>query len=196
MKPADKPKKAAPAGAKPRPGKPASGGGAGFKAILFNLAGAAAAGLLIMFLFQHHEPTSPTDTYVNSGYDWLLNTMLENNLKTIEQYPDKTLQERYVLKWGPGEILYIDSVRKLTPENAIVMIPPHTVLSQVGFKSCGDLPWVTYFLYPRQVVYGDSVNSPLYAKADYVMSVNGWGLDKSPTPVTAPQPFMVLPLKK
>lgn len=195
MKPADKPKKAASA-ARPRPGKPATAGAPGFKAILFNLAGAAAAGLLVMFLFQHNEPTSPTDTYINSGYDWLLNTMLENNLKTIEQYPDKTTAEKYVLKWGPGEILYIDSLRKLTPENAIIMIPPKTVLTQVGFKSCVDLPWLMYFLYPRQVVYGDSVNDPLYSRANYVMALNGWGLDRSPIPVAAPQPFMVLPLKK
>lgn len=194
MKPADKPKKVIPASAKPKPGKPS--GGVGFGAVIFNVVGVIVAGVIIMLLFQHNEPTGPEDIHVNSGYDWLLNSMLKNNLDLIDKNPDKTLDEKYLLKWGTAEIVYIDSVRKLTPETAIVMLPPKSVLLTVGFKSVVDLPWVTYFLYPRQVVYGDSIRDPLYDKANYLVSLNGWGLDKMKTPVERPTPFMVLPLNK
>jgi hypothetical protein len=194
MKPADKPKKVIPASVRHKPGKPA--GSFGFGAIIFNIVGAIVAGLIVTFLFQHNEPTGPEDTHVNSGYDWLLNSMLKNNLETIDKNPDKTLQERYLLKWGTAEIVYIDSVRKLTPDTSIVMLPPKSVLLTVGFKSVVDLPWVTYFLYPRRVVYGDSIRDPLYDRANYLVSLNGWGLDKIKTPVEKPTPFMVLPLNK
>lgn len=198
MKPADKPKKVIPVTPKAKPGKSAPSGPNRFTAILFNVGGAILAGLFIMFIFQHHEPsqTDPSETHFNSGYDWLLNSMLKNNLETIEKNPDKTIQERYLLKWGTAEIVYIDSMKKLTPDTAILMLPPKSVTTAVGFKSMVDLPWVVYFLYPRRVVYGDSIHDPLYDKADYLVSINGWGLDKVKTPVEKPAPFLVLPLHK
>jgi hypothetical protein len=216
MKPADKPRKVVPASARPQPGK--SQGGISFTALIFNFAGAIVAGLIVMFLFQHNEPTGPEDIHVNSGYDWMLNSMLENNLNSIEKNPSKLslcllhptmifgdtlskggfvdMHQQYLLKWGTAETVYIDSVRKLTPDTSIVMLPPQSVLLTVGFKSVVDLPWVTYFLYPRRVVYGDSIRDPLYDRANYLVSLNGWGLDKIKTPVEKPTPFMVLPLNK
>ena len=198
MKPADKPKKVIPTPAKPKSVKPASTGSVSFSAILLNVAGAIVAGLFLMFFFQHNEPNpnDPGETHINSGYDWLLNSMLKNNLETIDKNPDKTLQEKYLLKWGTAEIVYIDSIKRSTPETAIVMLPPKSVIQAVGFKSVVDLPWVTYFLYPRRVVYGDSIRDPLYDKADYLIAINGWGLDKLKYQVEKPQPFMVLPFHK
>jgi hypothetical protein len=59
-----------------------------------------------------------------------------------------------------------------------------------------DLPWITYFLYPRRMVYEDDKGkSPLYAQATYVVSINGYGIDKLNYQVKQ-EPFMVLPLRK
>jgi hypothetical protein len=196
MKPADKPKKVTPAPGKPRPVKPDSTSSVRFSAIIFNVVGAIVAVVFLTMFFQHNEPTSAEDVHINSGYDWLLNTMLKNNLETIDKNPDKTLQQKYLLKWGTAEIIYVDSIRKLTPETAIVMLPPKSVIQSVGFKSVVDLPWITYFLYPRQVVYGDSIHDPLFAKATYVVSLNGWMTDRVTYPIEHPQPFMVLPIHK
>jgi hypothetical protein len=202
MKPTDNQKKAAAATPKPKakttgdkqPGKAAIR----FSAVMFNIVGAVAGIMLISAIFQHHEPeaANPGETHMNAGYDWLLNSMLANNLKTIEENPDKTTQQKYEMKWGPGEILYTNKIKLATPENAIILLPPKSIIQAVGFKSVVDLPWITYFLYPRQIVYEDSIKSPLYDRANYIVSINGWGLNKTGYPVDKPEQFMVLPIKK
>ena len=157
MKPNDKQKKApAPLPrAKAMPKDPTTSG-VRFTAVLFNIVGAVVSVLFLTAFFQHHEPdpANPTETHLNSGYDWLLNTMLKGNLETIERNPDKTLIQRYELKWGQGEITYVNKIKEQTPDNAIVLLPPKKILLDVGFKSVVDLPWITYFLYPRRMVYG------------------------------------------
>jgi len=219
MKPTDKQKKSpAPAPkAKVKAGEKVSGTGAvRFSAILLNVAGAVAAVIFLTVFFQHNEPdaANPTGAW-NQGYDWVKNSMLANNLKQIDENPGKSVEEKYLLKWGPGEIVYVNQMKKAIPENGIVLLPPHDFFKQVGFVmtqtgpvlqpaggqnvakfSMIDIAWITYFLYPRQVVYGDSVNSPLYAKANYLASFNGWGLDKLNYKVDKPEQFMVLPIKK
>lgn len=201
MKPGEKQKKTSPAPVKQYKKAPAKVSGTATArpgAILYNIVGALAAGILLAVLFQHHEPdpANPGETHLNSGYDWMLNTMLAGNLKTIEDNPGKTIQQRYELKWGQGEITYTNRIRSSTPDSAIILMPPKKALTGLGIKSMVDLPWLTYFLYPRMVAYSDSVESPLAGKATYLVSVNGWGLDKVGYTVEKPEPFMILPIKK
>ena len=198
MKPADKQKKGIPAATKPKSGNATSTRSVRFGAIVWNVSLAVVAIVFLNIFFQHNEPNpaDPGETHINSGYDWLLNTMLKNNLETISNNPDKTLQQKYELKWGPGEIKYVDSIRRKTPEASIVMLPPKSLIQGIGFKSVVDLPWITYFLYPRKVVYGDSIRDPLYDKADYIVAINGWGLDKLKYQVEKPEQFMILPINK
>lgn len=172
--------------------------GTNFLKVIANIGGAIIAGIFLTIVFKHNEPDpqNPADQPLNRGYDWLLNIMLKGNLETIEKYPDLTTQQRYEMKWGGGEISYVFKVKNETPDSAVILFPPKKNLQDVGFKSVVDLPWATYFLYPRKVVYqDDSTKNPFYAQADYLISINGWGLDKSPTPVAQPQAFMILKLK-
>lgn len=200
MKPADKQKKApvAPPKAKAAPKPSAGGSSVRFSAIMFNIVGAIVAGLLLSAIFQHHEPDQANpEVHMNSGYDWLLNSMLANNLKTIEENPGKTIQQRYEMKWGQGEVTYVNKIKEQTPETAIVLLPPKKTIQEVGFKSVVELPWITYFLYPRKVVYEDDKDkSALYAQATHVVSINGYGIDKVKYAVEKPEPFMVLPINK
>jgi hypothetical protein len=94
------------------------------------------------------------------------------------------------------------------------MLPPAKVFKEVGFVmtqtgpvvqkagepncktfSMSELPWITYFVYPRRVVYADSVGTDLHG-ASYIVSIGGWGLDRLKYPVDNPQSFMVLPVNK
>ena len=169
-----------------KPGqKTSEGNGGGFFKVMINLGGAAVAGIIIMMLFSSV-----------SGYDWLLNTMLKGNLETIEKYPDLTPQQRYEAKWG-GEINYLFQIKNSTPDSAIIILPPRETILEAGFKGLHELPHTTYFLYPRIVIYeDDKAKYPQYAKATYLVSVNGWGLDRFSPAVANPQPFMVLPLQQ
>ncbi|MFN8276150.1 MAG: hypothetical protein U0T84_01580 [Chitinophagales bacterium] len=196
MKPSKQPKPAATkASATAR--KPASAGASRFTAILLNVGAALVAGVFLMVLFNHTElDAQHPEPAWNSGYDWLLNSMLKNNLETIDQHPDLTVQQRYEAKWG-GEIGYFNQVKNQTPENAVVLLPTKAMLKEAGFKSVVDLPWATYFLYPRKVVYEDDKSTdPKYAQATHLVSINGWGLDKLNYQPQQPQAFMVLPIKK
>ena len=115
---------------------------------------------------------------------------------TIEKYPNLSIAERYELKWG-GEIAYVNRIKQQTPDSAIIIVPPKKLLTQAGFKSAQEMAWLTYFVYPRKVVYEDDKDSSkLYAKANYILSVNGWGFDKVNYQVQKPEGFMILPLKK
>lgn len=201
MKPTDKKRPPAPQPkAKAKAGEKTPGASPiRFSAIIFNIAGAIVSVMLLSAFFQHHEAdqANPTETHLNAGYDWLLNSMLKANLDIIDKNPEKTLQQRYELKWGQGEITYTDKIRQATPDSAIILMPPKKTLQEVGFKSMVDLPWLTYFLYPRRMVYEDDKDkSALYGKSTYVVSINGYGLDKVGYPVEKPEPFMVLPIKK
>jgi len=154
-------------------------------AIFFNLIG---GGLAVMFLYIIFSNVQ--------GYDWLYNTMLKNNFETIEKYPNLTIPERYEAKWG-GEIGYINRIKQQTPDSAIILVPPKKILTQAGFKSAVELPWLTYFVYPRKVVYEDDKDSSkLYSHVNYVLAVNGWGFDKVNYRIDKPEAFMILPMKK
>lgn len=170
---------------KSSPQRPAQQNGrGGFLSFMINLGGAVASVVIIMALFNNVE-----------GYDWLLNTMLKGNLETIEKYPNLTTQQRYEAKWG-GEVNYLFQIKSSTPDSAIVLLPPRQTLKDVGLKSMVDPPHVAYFLYPRKAVYeDDKATNKNYKYAKFLVSVNGWGLDKLSQPVSNPQPFMILPIQ-
>ena len=112
------------------------------------------------------------------------------------QKKPETEQQKYEAKWGQGEITYVYKIKNGTPDSSIILLPPKKTFTDVGFKSAPDLPWITYFLYPRIVVYEDEkATNPNYAKANYLVSINGWGIDKVSTPIEKPEPFMILKLK-
>jgi hypothetical protein len=219
MKPTDKPKKTIAPAAKPRPKASDKIPGTvpvRFSAIIFNVIGAVASILILSSFFQHHDPdpNNPTETHMNSGYDWLYNTMLKANLETIEKNPDKTLLEKYELKWGPGEILFVNQIKTVVPDTATVLLPPRSIFKQVGYVmtqtgpivqridqpncknfSMSDVAWISYFLYPRKIVFADSTGSSVKGAA-YIVSIAGWGLDRVKYPVEKPESFMVLPITK
>jgi hypothetical protein len=180
-----------------------SGGTAFFSWLFFNLIGGGIAAAVIYVLFSPWVSGTEADELAKTGklnpniegYYWLYNTMLKGNLETIDKYPDLTFAQRYEAK--SGEIGYVRRINQSTPVTAIIIIPPKKLLTQAGFKSAVELPWLTYFVYPRKVVYEDDKDSSaLYAQANYILALQGWGLNKLSYRVDKPEAFMVLPLKK
>jgi len=176
--------------------------GLGFMSgIFFNLIGGALAVLFIYVLFapwpsDADAPTKEAPKPNIQGYYWLYHIMLKGNFETIEKYPNLTIPQRYEAKWG-GEIAYINRIKQSTPDSAVIIIPPRKLLTQAGFKSAVELPWLTYFVYPRKVVYEDDKDSSkIYNQANYILAVNGWGFDKVNYHIDRPEAFMILPLKK
>jgi hypothetical protein len=175
-----------------------------FKSMLLNLIGGVLAATFIYFLFAPWtagmEDAEATKILESSkpnidGYYWLYNQMLANNLKTIAKYPDLTFAQRYEAK--SAEIGAISRIKQQTPDSAIIIIPPRKILAQAKLTSAEELPWLTYFVYPRKVVYEDDKDSSkLYSHANYIMELNGWGFDKLNYTVERPEALMILPLKK
>ena len=219
MKPTDKQKKAPQP--QPKPKAKASTQIPGtvpvrFSAIIYNVIGAVISVIFLSSFFQHHDqdPNNPAETHINSGYDWMFNTMLKGNMDLIDKNPDKNLQQKYELKWGPGEIVYVNQIKTIVPDTAMVLLPPAKLFKELGYVmtqtgpvvqrldqqgcknfSMSDLPWITYFLYPRRFVYADSVGTDLHG-ATYIVSIGGWGVDRLKYLVEKPEPFMVLPITK
>jgi hypothetical protein len=181
-----------------------SGSSAFLLTILFNGFGGVIAIMIIYVLFSPWVSGAEADELVKTdklnptvkGYYWLYHTMLKNNFETIEKYPDLNIAQRYELKWG-GEIGYVNRIKQLTPDSAIIIIPPRKLLTAAGFKSTVELPWLTYFVYPRKVVYEDDKDSSkIYSQATHILALQGWGLDRLNYRVDKPEAFMILPLKK
>lgn len=172
--------------------------GSFFSKLIANIGGAFIAVIFIMIVFRHNEPDpqNPDKEPINHGYDWMLNTMLKGSLEAIDQYPDLTTEQRYELKWGGGEITYVFEIKRQTPDSAVILFPPKAYMEERGAKSMQQRPWLTYFLYPRKVIYEDDKDRlPLYDEADYIVSIEGWGFDKLSEPIVEPYSFMILKLK-
>lgn len=92
---------------------------------------------------------------------------------------------------------YLKYLRENTPENAVILLPPSAAVdtsSEMKFMSHSD--WVEYFIYPRLCVSEDEKMSKpeLYAKANYVAIVFGWGYDKLHYVPAKYEPEIVLPI--
>ncbi len=122
---------------------------------------------------------------VNTGYKWMTDTFIELNLKRIKMYKNLTFEERQVAKLGYN-VQFLKYISDNTPEDAIILMPPDSIIQQDGVDSDFDRymknkVWVSYFLYPRKVVFEkEKETSPIYAKATHLAVINGWGYDRLP----------------
>ena len=122
---------------------------------------------------------------VNKGYNWMSETLIKLNLKRIKMYKNSTFEEKQAAKMGYN-VQYLNYVNENTPDDAIILMPPDSIIQQEGVKSDFDKHmknkvWVSYFLYPRKVVFEkEKETSTLYNKATHLAVINGWGYDRLP----------------
>jgi len=164
--------------------------------IVFNVIALLVAMLFIRTIFKptSTESNQPNQSF-NMGYDWLYNQMLKSNMDFIKENPKLNFREKYISKWGEGEISYLFKIKDSTSEKDILLIPPQNVLTSAGFKTMGARPFSSYFLFPRKVYIADS-SGTVPKDVTKIVSFNGWGVDKNVEPPQTLQPFMILNVKK
>jgi hypothetical protein len=93
--------------------------------------------------------------------------------------PELTLQQKRLFKIG--SYWYIDYMRESTPSNAVILLPPKSVIADTSeFNLVNNSEWMEYFLFPRLCISEDekATKPELYSKITHVAIVNGWGYDK------------------
>lgn len=112
-----------------------------------------------------------------------ISTDMPDDLRFIYLHWKSSAEEKYDFRFGDTFTL-LNNIAKRTPRDAIIIMPPDSVLlnseSKVKFhKEIIQKSWASYFVYPRVLVYEKEKNTnPLYQKANYVVILDGWGLDK------------------
>lgn len=140
----------------------------------------------------------------NSGYEWVWNSLVTENLKFINKNRSLSDAQKMQAKFGVDAAI-IDYIKQNTPEDAVILFPPQSVLladsaSYQFTKGLGGIKsrnWTLDFLYPRKLVYFDEKDqNPFFPQLTHTVVMDGWGyqfLDYEPATYNN---FDVLPLKK
>jgi len=125
---------------------------------------------------------------------------LPNDNYFIFLHWNNTTGQKDVLRFG-STFQYLSYINEHTPTNAIIIMPPDSVLLKNNgkiklMKEITEKQWASYFVYPRKLVYEkEKSTNPLYENATYVAIVNGWGYDKLQYTLTDKPENYVAPLK-
>ncbi len=138
---------------------------------------------------------------INSGYKWMHETLIGANLKIIKKYKALSFRQKQEAKLG-FNVRFLNHLADNTPDTAIILMPPDTIILPLQGKSDFDKymknkTWVSYFLYPRKVVYErEKETSHLYSTATHIAIMNEWGYHKLPYNVKNKAKHSILELKK
>jgi hypothetical protein len=152
-----------------------------------------------------------------SGYSWVF-SMVGSNLEAIEQYEEQARKQGRKFgtpeKWETKlqyQYTYLHSIIENTPEDAVILFPPEehikkakiqqrdaagNVSEKKAFVFLHSLAWTSYFLYPRQAIFEDEVetNPSLYKKATHVAIIDNWGYHKLKFAPTNRLPYTIISL--
>lgn len=139
----------------------------------------------------------------NVGYKWVANDLIYENLLYFYKHPYLTNNQKLESKFGIDAAV-IQQIRKATPDDAIILMPPVKVLLSEtstypfmpGNGGIKNRNWAVYFLYPRKLIYADeeAKMQVLSQKATHVVCINGWGFDKITYPIANKQDLQILKL--
>lgn len=112
----------------------------------------------------------------NKGYNWMWEVLIKENREAIDKYAEATNYDKNLNRHG-NLFAFMNYINEETPENAIILMPGDSVLSQLNpaLKLSGlkNRNMVTFFIYPRKAVYPDSeFDKKELPKANYVALVN------------------------
>ncbi len=150
-----------------------------------------AVGLLFFFVLQGIY------NYTES-YKWLNKVLFLQNYNFMTKYSDYTTDQRLQSKLGYFAS-YMQFVKKHTPDSAIILMPPDSIIKGVDKKY--KMKWLnskrhtTYFLYPRKPVYMKNSEDSVYLKkVTHVAIVNGYGYQHLPFRVKNKTKYTVIPV--
>lgn len=113
------------------------------------------------------------------SYNWAF-ALISSNLETIEKFPDSTYDEKMNLKLG-FKYSYCKFLKDNSPDDAIIMMPPKSVIKadkklNTSIGSLTNKAYVSYFLYPRKVIYPeDGDKHPYWSKVTHIAVANSIG---------------------
>lgn len=139
------------------------------------------------------------------GYKWVAETLVAKTPEQLEKFKDLTYDQKMEGKLGFA-YKYFKFINENTPEDAILLFPPDTMIrpkgqvhhSKKGMNGYSTNPrWVSYFIYPRKVVYEDRKDQQpeLYKNVTHVAVMNSWGYEKLPYRVGKKNQFSIMPMK-
>lgn len=137
----------------------------------------------------------------NQGYNWGWNTLLKSNLEFVQKNTKLTTAQKHEIR-QKGFYKYLDFINKNTPTNAVILMPPDSIIDAIDKNlNMGNLKTpttVTYFVYPRKVVYEKdeyhySINKD---KVSYIAIVDYYGYQNIRYTVENKQRFNILPKNK
>ncbi len=136
----------------------------------------------------------------NVGYKWFYDHLIVENLKKTYKYLDYSPEQKMELKLGFSS-KYMNFLKKETPEDAIIIMPPDSAFHPKGKKNHFNnfitrRTWGHYFVYPRKLVFEKEKDKypELYKKATHIAVVNHWGYEKLPFKVKKKEEFSIINL--
>jgi hypothetical protein len=136
----------------------------------------------------------------HKSYNWSYNTLMKDNYNTIKKYKALSLDRKWEIKLG-YTFTYWKYLRDNTPENAVILYPPHDAFfpkekkTQFTGEPANKIA-ASRFLYPRKLVSHNEIETNRYGKQlTHVAIVNGWGYEYSGYPVNNKVDNTVLPVK-
>ena len=137
-----------------------------------------------------------------NGYNWLY-TMLKDNEKFVKKNSELSEDKKNEIKHGSC-FTYLNFLKTHTPDSAIILFPDKNTL--LNIKEFKDSPsnsstlrnpaWATYFIYPRRIIYADTLKKEY--NATHIAIIDGHGyehLSQSANTEQGPK-FTVLSLTK
>lgn len=123
-------------------------------------------------------------TREGESYHWFYKNLLKSNFEYITgQKGEFDLEKKYSSKLRFNYV-YLDYLKKNTPEDAIILMPNKEVFLQENSAQkfnhhMAAKGYTSFFLYPRQVVYErEKGKNALYDQVSHIAIVNKWGYDK------------------
>ena len=141
----------------------------------------------------------------NKGYKWVAETLVAKNQEQLDKYKNLTYDQKMEGKLGFA-YKYFKFINENTPEDAIILMPPDTMIrpkgqvhhTKTGMNGYTTNPkWVSYFVYPRKLVYEDrkDLYPELYKNVTHVAVMNTWGYEKLPYRVNQKSQFSIMPMQ-
>ena len=90
---------------------------------------------------------------------------------------------------------YYNFVKNNTPADAIILFPTQAQMLEKVIDRVSKAE-ITYFLYPRQVVFADETNNPLFEQVTHIAIVNGYGYEYVDYEIENKEDFAILAIYK
>ncbi|MCK4679328.1 MAG: hypothetical protein KAT48_14435 [Bacteroidales bacterium] len=133
------------------------------------------------------------------SYKWVINDFLIGRLDVIRKNRSITFDKKNEIKLG-FTYNYLNFIKTNTPENAIILMPPDSVINRCmkkGYfvKYVIQKPWASYFVYPRKLIYQrEFKKNELRDIVTHVAVVDYWGYDLLNYPINKKGQFGIFPI--